>query len=157
MGQLKPPATVTIPVTKVPALDTVDRYAVSHSGRFHTCSEVVELPCSSATPLPAEIIQAYADFILQFTGLEEVAFLVTQPSHSPQGSITTTVHAIYQHAGEPLARAAPTSTWKQHEHHNVKKGDIQFYLQLDEPENGTRQLDGQADEVSVVRFTLYIE
>lgn len=152
MAQFESTAALTLPVTKVPALDTVDRFAVSHSDAFHACSEVVELPCSSATPLPAEIILAYADFILQFTGLDEAAFVLTKRSASPQQPLTTSaIHASQQQSHESEAgTVSPNTTWSEYCDYTGTKDDIHFILQLDESENDTREPESPEEEVSLI-------
>ncbi|KAE8356002.1 hypothetical protein BDV28DRAFT_145645 [Aspergillus coremiiformis] len=71
-----------LPVTKVPALDTIDQYIVKRTVDSPVArSPSVTLFCSSGTQdIADDIIQGYACFISKFTGLEDVSFLVSRHS-----------------------------------------------------------------------------
>ena len=72
-----------LPVTKVPALDTIDPYVVNRSADPVVArSPPVELFYRSEIQnLADDIVKGYARFISSFTGLEDVAFFVSR--HSP--------------------------------------------------------------------------
>ncbi|KAL2869238.1 uncharacterized protein BJX67DRAFT_22600 [Aspergillus lucknowensis] len=79
-SSLLAPSVQVLPVTKIPALDTVDRYAADEPivdledsvGK----SPRVKLSCSSdVRNVIGNLLRGYACFIAAFTGFEDVAFL----------------------------------------------------------------------------------
>lgn len=68
-----------LPVTKIPALDTIDPYVVNRPTEV-TRSPAVELSGAFFDPrnVAKEIVQGYARFVAQFTGLEDIAFVISR-------------------------------------------------------------------------------
>ncbi|KAL4891562.1 hypothetical protein BDV59DRAFT_65864 [Aspergillus ambiguus] len=144
-----------LPVTKVPALDTVDRYVVDTSvGAAVGRSGWLELACSaSVRDLANSIIKGYARFISSFTGLEDVAFFVTRHATFATGLDPTR----YVVCGFAVA-AGNESTYTVHEFNDGlhDQNEVQFTLELglgNGPENGVAQpSDVQGDS----KFTLSV-
>ncbi|PYI30022.1 nonribosomal siderophore peptide synthase SidC [Aspergillus indologenus CBS 114.80] len=78
---------VSIPTTKLPALDTVDQYAVDNSSQSSVVlSSRVELACdTNFQAVASDLVQGYAHFISSFTGLDEIAFFVARHSTAISG------------------------------------------------------------------------
>ncbi|KAL2813202.1 hypothetical protein BDW59DRAFT_167586 [Aspergillus cavernicola] len=139
-----------LPVTKVPALDTVDRYAVDKPieediiGR----SQRIKLSCSSdVRTMIDSLIQGYARFISSFTGLEDVAFLNTRRSpfvdSQPSRSI---ILCSITHGDDQRNSVFREIDAKHHD-----QDEVQFFADLGfdvEPENGGPQEHA---------FTLFVE
>ncbi|KAF7591519.1 hypothetical protein BBP40_001457 [Aspergillus hancockii] len=77
-----------IHVTKVPALDTIDLYVINKSGDTSIArSPSVDLLCSlDIQDVADDIVQGYARFVSKFTGLEDVAFLLSRHSDLASGA-----------------------------------------------------------------------
>ena len=136
-----------LPVTKVPALDTIDPYVVNRLAECAVArSPPLELSYSTEYQnLADDIVQGYARFISSFTGLEDVAFFVSR--HSPFVSATQQTCGVIcasvfcsdgaeQQRGEECCKVREVDTCY------YNKDEIQFSLTLGlsvGPENGELQ------------------
>ncbi|GMG47306.1 unnamed protein product [Aspergillus oryzae var. brunneus] len=136
-----------LPVTKVPALDTIDPYVVNRSADLAVArSPSVELFYTSEIQnLADDIVQGYARFISSFTGLEDVAFFVSR--HSPFVSGTQRACGVIcasvfgsdraeQQTGQECCKVREVDTCY------YNKDEVQFSLTLGlgvGPENGELQ------------------
>lgn len=142
-----------LPVTKVPALDVVDRYVVGRSPAAHGCSETIEMQCRSEDDLATGFIQGYADFIIQFTGLEEVAFVVDRGLVSgvqPRTS-QTVIHATQSASRDSFAgNGTALCSWREVDFPAYRKEDIQFVLDMNSTAscNGTSEHEYEFGDVS---------
>ncbi|KAL4872847.1 hypothetical protein BDV12DRAFT_193182 [Aspergillus spectabilis] len=146
-----------VPVTKVPALDTVDPYAVDKPieeksdsvGR----SQRITISCSSdvRTVIDDGLIRGYARFISSFTGLDDLAcysirrfpFVESQPSWS-------LITASQNDDGDQITINSRKIGSDQHDQ------NVQFYAELGarvEPENGGHDLSSRRQNA----FTLFVE
>ncbi|OJJ34714.1 hypothetical protein ASPWEDRAFT_39793 [Aspergillus wentii DTO 134E9] len=124
-----------LPVTKVPALDTIDSYAVDRSSVVATAqSPSIELSasCDSQT-LANTLVQGYARFVSRFTGLEEVAFVVSRHSSFVAGSESSRGVVCASVTGSQCATRELPYT-----HHSTQETQFSLQLGLEEagPENG---------------------
>ncbi|PYH49418.1 nonribosomal siderophore peptide synthase SidC [Aspergillus saccharolyticus JOP 1030-1] len=146
----------SIPTTRLPALDTVDQYAVE--GLAHssvTLSRRLELACTtSLQAVTSSLIQGYARFISSFTGLDEIAFFVARHPTTVSGS----------ERARGVVRAS-FITEDDVQRCTIEEGDeqyqfadeVHFYLALgfcSEPENADQRPFVQIHEND---FTLYVE
>ncbi|PYI02663.1 nonribosomal siderophore peptide synthase SidC [Aspergillus sclerotiicarbonarius CBS 121057] len=146
-----------LPVTKVPALDTIDQYVVENSvGDAVAISPSVELVCrSDFRDVANSLIQGYAHFVAQFTGSEDVAFFVSRQSSlaSESEPLRGVISAVVV-AGEEGKR--PTCAIHEASEQHADGGEVQFSLNLGlcaDPENGEQQpLAGVQDDT----FTTFI-
>ncbi|RAL03735.1 nonribosomal siderophore peptide synthase SidC [Aspergillus ibericus CBS 121593] len=132
-----------LPVTKVPALDTIDQYAVEKS----VCDAVaispsVELACSSDfRDVANSLIEGYAHFVSRFTGSEDVAFFVSrQSSLTSESELLRGVISASVVAGEEGQR--PTCAIREGSDQHADGDEVQFSLDLGlcaDPENGEQQ------------------
>ncbi|CBF89140.1 hypothetical protein AN0607.2 [Aspergillus nidulans FGSC A4] len=144
---LQPAQVGAVPVTKVPALDTIEAYAGAFDKPIDgagTCQRT-SLVCSASSAVDGDVIdglvQGYARFIAGLTGLDDIAFYSTR--HEPFALEKSTSIIIASAASNELVcREVDTN------HEN----DVQFYAELGrvEPENGRREFQPNA-------FTLFIE
>ncbi|KAF9885897.1 hypothetical protein FE257_012277 [Aspergillus nanangensis] len=149
-----------LPVTKVPALDTLDQYAFDTSS---VTPVVARSPCTTlvCTTEPRHgansIIQGYANFIAHFTGLEDIAFFVSR-------------HGIFRTASEPIRGvvcASVVSGERQEDGNSLdctiiefhegyhNQDEVQFSLDLgtnDHPENSEARLS----TLAINGFTLSV-
>lgn len=139
-----------LPVTKVPALDTIDRYAVDKSvGAVVGKSPSVEVACSSSVrDLADSIIQGYARFISRFIGAEDVAFFVTRHAAFATGPDATR-YAVCAFA----VGSGDAATYTVHEFNEGQRdqNEVQFILELglgSGPENGEAQQADTQEDVS---------
>lgn len=127
-----------LPVTKVPALDTVDPYAVERvAGEAVATSPAIELSCDAGPQEVATgIVQAYARFISHFTGLEDVAFAISQDSSYVSGSESW--RAVVCASVFAESEAGKTCDLRKADYARLDKDEVQFALELRdaEPENG---------------------
>ena len=137
-----------LPATKVPALDTVDPYAVDRPTADATVhSPVGELIQSSdCATIESQLVQGYAQFISGFTGLEDIAFTIsrhpkpTRASQPPRGIICASI---------PGSPGGELCTIRELPFRLDSKKETQFSLQLDldaEPENGEQQPEDAVPE-----------
>ncbi|KAL4743379.1 hypothetical protein BDV11DRAFT_123540 [Aspergillus similis] len=136
-----------VPVTKVPALDTIDAYAGASDKAidgFGT-SQQTSLVCSASSAFDGAVIdglaRGYARFIAALTGLDDIAFYSTRREPFALEKSTSIIIASAA-SDEVVCREVDASL----EH------DVQFYAELGrvEPENGRREFQPNA-------FTLFIE
>ena len=133
---LQPAQVGAVPVTKVPALDTIEAYAGAFDKPIDgagTCQRT-SLVCSASSAVDGDVIdglvQGYARFIAGLTGLDDIAFYSTR--HEPFALEKSTSIIIASAASNELVcREVDTN------HEN----DVQFYAELGrvEPENGRRE------------------
>ncbi|KAL4746543.1 hypothetical protein BDW72DRAFT_33643 [Aspergillus terricola var. indicus] len=144
---LQPAAVGVVPVTKVPALDTIDAYTGAFDkpiDGFGT-SQRISLVCSASSAVDGDVIdglaRGYARFIAALTGLDDIAFYSTRREPFALKKSTSIIIASAA-SNELVCREVDAN----HEH------DVQFYAELGrvEPENGRRELQPNA-------FTLFIE
>ena len=109
-----------LPVTKVPALDIVDRYVVASTSHTRGHTEAFELAHRS----DKELIQSYVRFVARFTGLEEIAFAVLR-NYNSTPCVETVVHATKTASAEDSIYS-----WREIENHSFKEEEIQFILDL---------------------------
>lgn len=129
-----------LPVTKVPALDVVDRYVVAPASRTRGHSEAFELAHHS----DEELIQSYARFVARFTGLEEIAFVMLR-NYSSHSCAETVVHATKIASVE-----GSIYSWREIKSPSFKKEEIQFILDLKTyaPENDIQESSTVPENVS---------
>ncbi|KAE8379604.1 hypothetical protein BDV26DRAFT_291200 [Aspergillus bertholletiae] len=134
-----------LPVTKVPALDTIDPYVVNRSADLAVArSSPVELSYSSEIEhLADDIVQGYARFILSFTGLEEVAFFVSRYSPFVSAEACRIICAsVLCSDGAGQQRSHASCKLREVDICHYNKDEIQFSLTLGlgvGPENGEQQ------------------
>lgn len=129
-----------LPVTKIPALDTIDPYAVERpvGDAVVAKSPALEL-LSDLKPrnVAKEVALGYARFISQFTGLEDVAFIVDRDlsfvseAESPRLVICASVFA--------KSEADKSCSLREVDYDHCNRDEIQFALELRcdaGPENG---------------------
>lgn len=147
------------PVTKIPPLDTVDRYAVEAPLRdAPQFSPSIDLSCA-LDPLDVvdDILQGYARFISRFTALDDLAFVVSRSGDFSSGSESRRglARAVFSKAesdeGSSVQSPSPCELRELgHTHYN--NDEIQFALELgsaSRPENGQQNQISQTDgEVS---------
>lgn len=130
------PADEILPVTKVPALDTIDQYAVERVSGEVAKSPAIELFCDASSQDVAKgIVQAYARFVSHFTGLEDVAFAISRDSSYVSIESRRAVVCASVFAEE---EAGKTCNLREADYARLDKDEIQFALELQnaEPENG---------------------
>lgn len=132
-----------LPVTKVPALDIVDRYVVASASHTRGHSEAFELAHRS----DKELIQSYVRFVAQFTGLEEIAFVVLR-NYDSTPCVKTVVHATKVASVEDSIYS-----WREIENPSFKKEEIQFILDLKThaSENDVQEPSNASENVSATR------
>ncbi|RDW89800.1 nonribosomal siderophore peptide synthase SidC [Aspergillus mulundensis] len=145
-----------VPVTKIPALDTVDAYAVQDrdkdndrpidgdgDGDGRATSERISLVCDSAGDRSVidGLIRGYARFIAALTGQDDVAFCSTR--REPYVS-ERTISII-------LASVAQGDVDYREVYAKYDDDDVQFYIELGRagPENGRQSRQNT--------FTLFVE
>ncbi|KAL4999159.1 hypothetical protein BDV10DRAFT_184570 [Aspergillus recurvatus] len=136
-----------VPVTKVPALDTIDAYAAPVDAPidgFGT-SQRISLVCSASSAVNSDVIdgltRGYACFIAALTGLDDIAFRSTRREpFAPEKLSSIIVASVAQ--GKVVFREVDAD----HE------DEVQFYADLGrvEPENGRHESRPNA-------FTLFVE
>ncbi|KAK1139187.1 Non-ribosomal peptide synthetase [Aspergillus melleus] len=137
-----------LPVTKVPALDTLDPYAVDRSlGDVVANSPWAEILCSADFQSVADVlIQGYARFISNFTGLEDVAFVLARhtASESASDAVREVICAsVFWSEATQRPGDLSTCTIRHVDEASYNKDEVQFSLDLgasSEPENGEKQL-----------------
>ncbi|PLB44515.1 non-ribosomal peptide synthetase/alpha-aminoadipate reductase [Aspergillus steynii IBT 23096] len=137
-----------LPVTKFPALDTIDPYAVDRSlGDVVANSPLAELLCSAdGQDVANDLIQGYARFISNFTGLEDVAYLLSRyPTLEAVSEPVRDVVCASVFWSESAQRPGDLSTCtiRHVDERLYNKDEIQFSLDLganSEPENGEKNL-----------------
>ncbi|KAL3475508.1 hypothetical protein BJX99DRAFT_259279 [Aspergillus californicus] len=143
-----------LPVTKVPALDTIDRYAVDEpiEGDAVARSQRITLSCTSDVRTVIDgLVQGYARFISRFTGLEDVAFLTTR--HVPfveSGSLRILNSASISHDEKQRRSVFREVDAKFHE-----PDEVQFYADLGlsvDPGNGEHKTSSHENV-----FALFVE
>ncbi|KAL4988027.1 hypothetical protein BDW68DRAFT_177220 [Aspergillus falconensis] len=142
---LQPAEVGVVPVTKVPALDTIDAYAAPVDALidgFGT-SQRISLVGSSAFDLDVidGLARGYARFIAALTGLDDIAFCSTRREPFASEKFTSIIVASVAQ-GKVVCRELDA----RHEH------DVQFYAELGrvEPGNGRQRFHPNA-------FTLFVE
>lgn len=139
-----------LPVTKVPALDTIDPYVVNRATVIAT-SPAVELAGAFFDPrnVAKEIVQGYARFVAQITGLEDVAFAIYRGAAFVAGSEAQRA-VVYASIFAPAEGSKDEAcTLHEVEHARYNPEEIQFALQLRghaASENGEQH--GAPDDVS---------
>jgi hypothetical protein len=134
-------------VTKVPALDTIDHYVINKSGDNSIArSPSVDLFCSSdIKDITDDIVQGYARYISNFTGLEDVAFLVSR--HSDLASGTAQARSVICASvvcadGDQPQKDRTSCKVRELDARYYNKDEVQFSLTLGfgvGPENGELQ------------------
>ncbi|BCR86049.1 uncharacterized protein ACHE_30036A [Aspergillus chevalieri] len=130
------PADEVLPVTKVPALDTIDQYAVERVAGEAANSPAIELSCDAGSQDVAKgIMQAYARFVSHFTGLEDVAFAISRDSSYVS---TESRRAVVCASVFADSEAGKTCNLREASYARLNKDEVQFALELRnaEPENG---------------------
>ena len=127
-----------LPVTKVPALDTVDPYVVEKAtGDSVARSPAIELACRlDPRDVAKEIVQGYARFVFHLTGLEDVAFAVCR-DEEPQRAVVCAAVVAKPEAGKACAL-------READYALYNKDEIQFSLDLRcdaGPENGEQHAE----------------
>lgn len=152
-----------LPVTKIPALDTIDRYAVEAPLRDAAPQPLcpsIDLSCAS-DPLNIvdDILRGYARFISRFTALDDLAFVVSRSgdfsssgSESRRGLFRAILSKSESDEGSSVRSSSPCELREidSHIHHN--EDEIQFALELGSagrPENDEQKEISKAEaEVS---------
>ncbi|PLB33914.1 nonribosomal siderophore peptide synthase SidC [Aspergillus candidus] len=146
-GHHTPVAMEIFPITRIPALDTIDPYAVARPA----CDAVaesprIELSCSrAATELIDDLVQGYARFISNFTGLEDVAFGILRRAtwQSTSNPATAVISASVFWSEELQAGEPNNCKVREINQQDYNKDEIQFSLELGldaDPENGEHQI-----------------
>ncbi|GKZ21096.1 nonribosomal peptide synthase, partial [Aspergillus brasiliensis] len=150
-------AAPVVPVTKVPALDTIDQYVVGKAAADKAAiSPSVELTCSSDfRDVAKSLIEGYARFIARLTGLEDVAFFVSrQSSIAGESDLLHGVISASVQAAEEGQQ--PRCDFREDSEQHADGDEVQFSLDLGlyvGPENGEQQpLVGVRDSA----FTTFI-
>lgn len=148
-----------LPVTKVPALDTIDPYAVEKPlGEVVANSPWAELLCSAdVQDVADDLIQGYSRFISNFTGLEDVAFLLAR--HPAAGTASDTVRdvvcaSVFWSESTQRPGDLSTCTIRHVDERLYNQDEIQFSLDLrasSDPENGEKQLSTVQENVGSCR------
>ena len=148
-------AAPVVPVTRVPALDTLDQYVVGKAVADKAAiSPSVELTCSSDyCDIANSLIEGYARFISRLTGLEDVAFFVSrQSSIASESDLLRGVISASVLAAEEGQQSR--CDFREDSEQHADEGEVQFSLDLGlyvGPENGEQQpLVGVPDSVSVL-------
>ncbi|GFN18422.1 nonribosomal siderophore peptide synthase SidC [Aspergillus tubingensis] len=150
-------AAPVVPVTRVPALDTLDQYVVGRAVADKAAiSPSVELTCSADfRDVAKSLIEGYARFISRLTGLEDVAFFVSrQSSIASESDLLRGVISASVLAAEEGQQ--PRCDFREDSEQHADEGEVQFSLDLGlyiGPENGEQQpLVGVRDSA----FTTFI-
>ncbi|PYH91604.1 nonribosomal siderophore peptide synthase SidC [Aspergillus ellipticus CBS 707.79] len=139
-GQQSTMSTTPLPATRVPALDTIDQYAVGKPvGDAVGISPPLELACDSDFhDVASSLVQGYARFVSCFTGLEDIAFFVSRQSNFAVGSEPT--HGVV--SASVVEGQQPSCVIHEISEQHGNRDEIQFSLDLGfgaGPENGERQ------------------
>lgn len=138
-----------VPVTKIPALDTIDQYAAEGptDDSIGQSSWLKIAPSDVSGDLAERLIEGYARFVCALTGLEDVAFAIScQPSTGPPqalicASVTVTDQTLeVQPARQCAVRELDFSYYNRNE--------VQFALDLvltTGPENRNTDLSTLAE------------
>jgi hypothetical protein len=138
-----------VPVTKIPALDTIDQYAAEGSPD----DSIGQSPWrrigqgDASEELATGLIEGYARFVSALTGLEDVAFAVLcQPSTRPsQALICASVTVTDQ---EQEVQSARQCAVRELDFSYYNRSEVQFALDLaltGDPENRKTDLSTQAE------------
>lgn len=120
-----------LPVTKVPALDTIDPYVVNRA-TVVARSPAIELAGAFFDPrnVAKEIVQGYARFVAQITGLEDVAFAIYRDAaFVTQSEVQRAVVCASVFAPAEGSKGE-TCTLHEVDHARYNPEEIQFALQL---------------------------
>jgi hypothetical protein len=152
-GSLPVPSVAALPVTKVPALDTVDRYAANEpivdAGNPVGRSPRVKLSCTSdVRNVIDSLLGGYARFISSLTGLEDIAFLTnrTIPFVESKASRSIVVASVSHTEGQSKINTIEVDSNYHHSH-----DEVQFYAELGislESSNGKHKAVQGQDTVS---------
>lgn len=137
--------TEVLPVTKVPALDTVDAYVVDRQVEDSVgASQRIKLSCSSDVcnaKVIDGVVAGYARFVSALTGLEDVAFYFTRHSPFVSSPVQSIITASPVHDGDQSKLVSREADAK-----HANDDEIQFYAELGfgvGPENGEHRLPSQ--------------
>ncbi|KAI9374718.1 hypothetical protein BJX61DRAFT_540522 [Aspergillus egyptiacus] len=143
-----------LPITKVPALDTLDRYVVDKPVQEDVVGRSARIALSCSSPAPTVIdglVQGYARFVSSFTGLDEIAFVTTRRTpfvDSPSSRSIIVASATRENDGIKFNVREVDPRY-----HN--QDEVQFYAVLGsgvEPENGEHSSSRGGDNA----FTLLV-
>lgn len=128
---------VLVPVTKVPALDTIDQYAADKStGDVIGQGPRIRLLCSDdPVNVVDDILHGYARFVSRFTGLDDVAFAVLRQGVFASASVPTRAVICASLSASESEEGTSPMKLRQCRIHKVdyiynKPGEVQFSLQL---------------------------
>ncbi|KAL4915868.1 hypothetical protein BDW62DRAFT_116965 [Aspergillus aurantiobrunneus] len=144
--------TELLPATKVPALDTVDAYAVQKPIDQHSCarSQRIKLECDGDVRSVIDALtRGYARFISSLTGLDDVAFCAARRSPFVAEPVLSVFIASLVHDGDEAVFVCREVDAKYHDH-----DEVQFYAELGfgvEPGNGGHGFSSQGKG-----FTLFV-
>ncbi|KKK25209.1 hypothetical protein ARAM_001029 [Aspergillus rambellii] len=151
-----------LPVTKVPALDTVDQYAIDKEieDPIHRSPLVKVNYRSDVRGVIDSLIKGYARFISSFTGLENVAFVTTR--HSPfvtesQESRSVICASVILSTDVQESSSSGDCVLYEADEKSYNKDEIQFYAELGfkvNPENKCHEIPHSAEGKA---FTLFVE
>ncbi|RHZ54235.1 nonribosomal siderophore peptide synthase SidC [Aspergillus thermomutatus] len=138
-----------VPVTKIPALDTIDQYAVERP----TVDSIGQSPwlkigsSDVSGDLAIALIEGYARFVCAFTGLDDIAFAVSrQPS---TGSSQTLICASVTVTEEKeWLQSTQQCAVRELDFSYYNRDEVQFVLDLaltSGPENGNTDLSSFAE------------
>lgn len=119
-----------LPVTKIPALDTIDPYVVNRPTEVAR-SPAIELSGAFFDPrnVAKEIVQGYARFVAQFTGLEDIAFVISRDeafvtnSEAQRAVVCASVSELSYGKGKACAL-------REMDYTQCNQEEIQFALQM---------------------------
>jgi hypothetical protein len=131
-GSLPVSSVEALPVTKVPALNTIDRYAANEpivdAGNPVGRSPRVKLSCSSDVRNVIDgLLGGYARFISSFTGLEDVAFLTNRTF--PFGDSKTSRSIVVASVSHTESQTNINTTEVDADYHH-SHDEVQFYAEL---------------------------
>ncbi|RAL16957.1 nonribosomal siderophore peptide synthase SidC [Aspergillus homomorphus CBS 101889] len=152
----------SIPTTKLPALDTVDQYAVDAVPRSSAAqSSRIELVCSTNLQnIASGLVRGYACFVSSFTGLDDIAFFVVRHPTTFAGAerVRRLVRAsVIREDNSQQSQPSTSCTIEEVDQQHLGVDEVQFSLVLGlcpDPENGEQQSSFKAQEHN---FTLYVE
>lgn len=149
-----------LPTTKVPALDTIDQYALEtplsrHSSRVSSSTRLSYT--ADISSIADDIVKGYASFISEFTGLDDLAFSITRTDSPWQtGARCGVICASFSRPDSEEAGSSDSQLpekLQELESASYNEDEIQFALLLASgvrPENGEQQADTGSKDVSQV-------
>ncbi|KAJ9363713.1 hypothetical protein DTO280E4_2303 [Paecilomyces variotii] len=149
-----------LPTTKVPALDTIDQYALEtplsrHSSRVSSSTRLSYT--ADISSIADDVVKGYASFISEFTGLDDLAFSITSTDSPWQtGARCGVICASFSRPDSEEAGSSDSQLpekLQELEFASYNEDEIQFALLLASgvrPENGEQQADTGSKDTFVL-------